>query len=699
MDREQAKELIKQQISCTDYLEKSKNGLYCCPLHECNSGHGRNGTGAVKYYQNTNTWYCHSCNNGGDVIDAYRAAAGCDYNTALSYLAAQIGIKIDQHEKAAEGVKIDATERPQSGENGKKDTQDNQQAKAPQSANIGHTEQRANFTAYYEACQRNLYDPAAVSYLNGRGISAETAAKCHIGYDPAADPASAPGAMGDEYKAHPAPRLIIPCSRAHYVARSIDPNTPPAYKALNPNTEKGGGKVSLFNASALYGGASVVFITEGAFDALSFLEAGAAAVALNSKGNGKLLLQVLQAKPAKAQFIIVPDNDDDPKTAADTMQRAKELNNALQRMDYNSIVYNVAGQYHDANDALQADQAAFMQRIEAAIKELNRDDLTDFFDKIQTEAYKPYRTGLNFFDDLLTGGIVKQSILLLMAAPGTGKTTLAQQLAETIAASRNPVIYFNFEMSREQMLAKAISAKLYRRGGNKTALQVLQGYNWTIDEQAEIEQVIEEYRAQQFPYIRYNPAGISSELTELLSYLRARGDAAKAKGQPAPAAIVDYLHLITSSDGLETAELIKQAVTGLKQYAVDYDTFVIGIIATNRDSNKTGRLTMESGRDSSNLEFTGDYIISLNYDAIDAGKVKPGDVEKLAELQQQAKRLMILRVLKSRFTQPGRHVQIMFDAAHNVFYGTCDEFIPPAGFEYDDGAPAFEDDSSVIMTI
>ena len=74
-------------------------------------------------------------------------------------------------------------------------------------------------------------------------------------------------------------------------------------------------------------------------------------------------------------------------------------------------------------------------------------------------------------------------------------------------------------------------------------------------------------------------------------------------------------------------------------------------------------------------------------------------MEKVADLQQQTKRLMILRVLKSRLVQPGKHQRVMLDGAHNMFYGTCDEFIPPEGFVTDDGAPAFDDDSKVVMTI
>lgn len=312
---------------------------------------------------------------------------------------------------------------------------------------------------------------------------------------------------------------------------------------------------------------------------------------------------------------------------------------------------------------------------ESPEEEAGADDLELFFQKIQTEAYKPYKTGITFFDNLLGGGVIQQSILLLLAAPGTGKTTLAQQLAENMAKNKKPVLYLNFEMSREQMLAKAISAKLFREGESaKTALGILQGYRWSDEEREEIERTIDEYRRESYPYIRYNPAGISSELNGLLEKLTALGEKAKAAGMDGPAVVVDYLHLVTSRDRLDTQELIKQTVLGLKEYAVKYNTFVIGIVATNRSSNSKGKITMESGRDSSNLEYTADYQISLNYHAVDQGIIKPEETDKIADLQKQPRKKMILRVLKNRHGQPGGSAVVMFDSAHNTFFGTVQDF-------------------------
>jgi DNA primase len=123
--------------------------------------------------------------------------------------------------------------------------------------------------------------------LAQRGISEETAAAYWLGYDPAADPASAPGAIGEEYKAHPAPRLILPTGPGHYVARRIDGIS--EFAKLNP----AGSKPGLFNTRILNSQETpaAIFVTEGIFDALAIIEAGAPAIALNSANNAEALIK------------------------------------------------------------------------------------------------------------------------------------------------------------------------------------------------------------------------------------------------------------------------------------------------------------------------------------------------------------------------------------------------------------------------
>ena len=394
---EEAAEAIKSSLTCDKYLTKSKHGNYCCPF--CGSGTGPNKSGALEYYPKTNTWYCFSCHEGGDVIDLLEHEYNTDFVGVLKIAApSYMREEIEKASKNEFSAPVDNLPG-----NGKKTA-----VKGAQSATEAPTEAPADYTEYYKRCEAQLprYQKA-LSYLAARGISKETAAAFHVGFDPEADPANRPGAAAEEPKLHPAPRIIIPTGRAHYVGRSIDPNTPAKYAKMNPKD----GSPGIVNAAAIYS-AKTVFVTEGAFDAMSLAELGGAAVALNSAGNGKLLLEQLKSRPASCRFIVCFDNDKDPKTAERTRAAAAELTAALVALGYDSRAYNVAGEYHDINDRLQADREGLKMSMEKALR---ADYLQDFFDTIQTEAYKPSSTGLSFFDDLLGGGPMRQTLLLLMA--------------------------------------------------------------------------------------------------------------------------------------------------------------------------------------------------------------------------------------------------------------------------------------------
>ena len=305
MDRERAKDIIKTRFKCEQLLTPSKSGMYNCPF--CGSGTGPNGTGALKVYD-TNTWTCHGCKKSGDVIDLYMNETGADYNTALSLMADELGITIDRYQPPTTTAAAAFKEKPlqegqtapQSDFKTEKEVKSAEDVKAAENGN----DAPADYTEYYQECRRRLKAPEAIEYLNGRGISLETAAAYWIGYDPAADPAQAPGAIDESiYRPHPCPRIIIPSTKSHYMGRRID-----GIKDYDKMNSKGG-NAGIFNNGALYAqDAQEIFVTEGAFDALSILEAGYTAIALNSAGNFKALLKQLEQRRTDATLVLCPDN-------------------------------------------------------------------------------------------------------------------------------------------------------------------------------------------------------------------------------------------------------------------------------------------------------------------------------------------------------------------------------------------------------
>lgn len=323
------------------------------------------------------------------------------------------------------------------------------------------------------------------------------------------------------------------------------------------------------------------------------------------------------------------------------------------------------------------------------------DPMEDFLTSICTERYKPIPTGIQDVDNVLHGGFIRQQLIFLTAAPGMGKTTLAQQIAEKMAQNGANVLYFNLEMSREQMLARSLA----RVGaGNLNSLQILQAYKLTEEEREKIKEAANTYKNRIGERLTYNPKyrddngkikDPGANLDTIIKAMRQAGEQAKKQERPAPLVFVDYLHLITGANGEDVTAIIKRATEALKQYAIDYNTIVILISASNRSANKTGRATMDSGRDTSNIEYSGDVMLSLNYNSSDRANGESAEeiTDKIKECRESGKpipdeyTLYSLRIVKSRFTEAYTHAVLRFDGAHSKFIQITQQIKPLSAYK------------------
>lgn len=291
--------------------------MYICP--KCGSGSGQHKTGAVKYYPDTQRWYCHRCRTLGDIFTIYELEHDVDFGTALRALAEQLGTSVEPHSTKPARKCPPAPSPVQSGS-------------APK-----------DLSDYFAECRARLHHPAAAAYLAERGISLETAAAYGLGYDPNADPTGS-----HRYCA----RIVIPTNRFHYIARSIDPHIQSTYRTLNNK----GAAPDLFNRQALYApGDEPVFVTEGAFDALSIIEAGGSAVALNSASNGRLLLTALQERPTNHPLLLCLDNDETGWEACANL--SKQLHSIA--VLFRDVCTEICSDSKDPNEALLADEVKF----------------------------------------------------------------------------------------------------------------------------------------------------------------------------------------------------------------------------------------------------------------------------------------------------------------------------------------------------
>lgn len=330
MDESTLKSQIRQHFDCRDFLEKSSGcSLYVCPV--CGSGSGQHKTGAVQYYPDTQRWYCHKCRTLGDIFTLYELEHGADFNTALRALAEQLGTSVEPHSTKPARKCPPAPSPVQSGS-------------APK-----------DLSDYFAACRARLHDPAAVAYLAERGISPETAVAYGLGFDPKADPAGSHRCC---------PRIIIPTNCFHYVARSIDPDAQPGCRTMNNR----GASPALFNRQALYAPSNEpVFVTEGAFDALSIIEAGGNAIALNSVANDRLLLTALRERPTNHPLLLCLDSDETGWVACANL--AKQLH--ADGVVFRDVCADICGAFKDPNDALQADRKKFFDAVQRLKMEIS----------------------------------------------------------------------------------------------------------------------------------------------------------------------------------------------------------------------------------------------------------------------------------------------------------------------------------------
>ena len=122
-----------------------------------------------------------------------------------------------------------------------------------------------------------------------------------------------------------------------------------------------GATPDLFNRQALYApGDEPVFVTEGAFDALSIVEAGGSAIALNSAANGRLLLNALRELPTQHPLLLCLDNDPTGWEACANLAEQLHAGGVV----FRDVCADICGAFKDPNDALQADRQKFFDAVQ-----------------------------------------------------------------------------------------------------------------------------------------------------------------------------------------------------------------------------------------------------------------------------------------------------------------------------------------------
>ncbi len=656
MTRDEARQEIKSRLRCTDLLERSKSGLYNCPF--CGSG-TRSGTGALKVYEESNTWYCHACHKTGDSIDLYMERNGLQFPAALAELADSYGIHFEGGQRKKDPASYRTTAEKDFGSINSRQEQKNRQTptQAP-------TKQPQDFTGYYAECTARITDPAAVSYLTGRGISPGTAIAYGWGYDPEADPAQA---------GHPAPRIIIPTSPAHYVGRAIAEDVPKQFQKMNSK----GSSPGIFNVETLWDGVAAIFVTEGAFDAISILEVGENAIALNSAANAAQLIKMLEERRTSSTLILALDNDERGQAAVDTLRQG------LQRLNISYITADICGGCKDPNEALCKNRAAFQEAIATAMHQTaaKPDNVAGYLDALfirDVESFKSdKRTGFANLDKC-SGGLYA-GLYVIAAISSLGKTTFIHQITDQLAEAGNDVLYFSLEQSRLEMVSKSI-ARVVAQGNMETtvtSMSIRKGY---ITQ--EVREAIGEYRRKVADRVSIIEGNFTANLSFIGDYIRQYIQRTGTR----PVVVIDYLQILqpeTDGKGRQqtTKEVVDTTTTELKRLSREMGLTIFAVSSVNR-ANYLAPIDFESLKESGSIEYTADVVWGLQLQCLNdslfdgtAPNIKARR-ERVREAKSAVPRKIELVCLKNRY---GR----LFESCYFDYFPQHDLFMPSNEAELD----------------
>lgn len=640
MDRQQAGETVRGYLG--DYL-RSK-GLPLNKPFKCLNPEHHDAHPSMSYNKRAQDVHCFSCGVHYSIFDLIGIEYGLSETADIFAKAYEIyGISIDKPEispnkprKTEKGINTPTEE------------------KKPEISPTEATEDKPDFLAYYKECKAHLQDDAAQAYLQVRGISQETAARYWIGYDVAKK------------------RLVIPVTRSFYVARDT------TGKARNRYDNPAGVSVDLFNEQALYNDdARPVFITEGTINALSIIEAGGIALALNGGGNWRKVIDRLKDKRTRSTLVLCLDNDDaGHKYAADFTEALQEINAPY-------VLANICGSANDANEALTADRQAFIDAVGAAERATSKPDNTaDYIRQTMgaeidaLKAQSNRKTGFLNLD--AEAGSIYAGLYAVGGISSVGKTTFISQLADQMAAQGQHVLFFSMEQSRLEMVSKSIARQTAKADPAQgvSSLQIRTGAKGDS-----ISKAITAYTAavaDRISIIEGNfncTVGYISEYTK--NYI--------ARNGARPVVIIDYLQVLqaeidpeTKRKPTDTKAIVDHNVTELKRLSRALDIPVFVISSVNRSNYQTP-IDFEAFKESGGIEYTADVVwglqLSVLHDAIfDSDKKVKEKREKIAQAKAADPREIELVCLKNRYGKSRYSVQFKYYPRYDYFEAV-DDFI------------------------
>lgn len=634
MNNNQLEKEVQILKAClTDYVNmitipstKAGHGMYNCPLPDCTSGHGANGTGAFSITNDGLSWHCFSCNKHGDIFDLLELMEGItDFKEKKK--------KIFELFPTVKNL-IGVANLNQPTKNTVKAEYQTQMQPAPSQPQTP----AFDIKEYISKCCIQL---SQTDYYQKRGLSKATIDKFYLGYNPHEKTAVIPYDLKGTY----------------YIERYTEPHDNKG-KYKKPSTSTAGSE-PLFNSEALYSD-SPCFICEGAFDVISLYEAfeGAFSVGLGGVGINRLLRQIEARKPKKP-LIIALDNDDAGQTTA------KKLKKELDKLGVKAIkaIFSydkyTSGAKKDTNDLLLANKEQLAKDIKANIE---RAEMVS--DKVQGariinaseylttggfereikdfQKYKDRKTGFKNLDQYFT---MYNGLAVLGGSASLGKTTFAINWADNMIKAGETILYFALEQGQTELLSKVLARRAYTKCQytSLTNTAIKSGVYQGQDINQAINALIAENKndLKRLNIIKCDFSITAEEIKETIeNFIFDTGIT--------PIVIIDYLQLISTPQGFkgDTRASTDHVIKMLKTVQNDNQLFMLVISNFNRSSYDTPA-DYSAFKESGMIEYTADYVMALQLAVLEDTdfNYSIGTKGTLKETSTQTKRELISKAM------------------------------------------------------
>ena len=257
------------------------------------------------------------------------------------------------------------------------------------------------------------------------------------------------------------------------------------------------------------------------------------------------------------------------------------------------------------------------------------DVLVDLNDNLSTGRmgeYQPVPLGFGMLDKAIGGGLRAGELMLIGGAQGTGKTTMALQMARNVASGGQAnVLYICFEHDEQYLLNRLVAlesalAHLPQKTGAVKIQEVRQeilaswmaegagGAGLTANQKLRPSlDRIARYGQNLFLMRGSQTASTVDNVRKLVQQHRA------LSGDRRLLVVVDYLQKVPMyPEPVTESEKVTFVVNGLKDIALSEHVAMISVVAADKEGLKAQRLRNHHLRGSSAINYEADIILIIN---------------------------------------------------------------------------------------